>query len=379
MRRNPVRVLFIRANPVAPDPRVEKEARALLRAGYRVFVLGWDQTGLQPVQENIGGLQIERIRLVVRNARGLGNLPYLAAWQAKLISWLARHRRAFDVIHACDFDTVLPALIGKKLWGKKVVYDIFDLYADMLRLTPGYLVKIIRRAELKAVDMADAVILPDDARKLQISGSRPRRCAVIYNSPEEAPLSNETPGAGSRTCGLRLAYVGNLQVQRGLLILLEVLGRHPDWRLDLAGFGPDETCIREAAGSLPNVSWHGRISYLEALKLNQSADLLIATYDPALPNHKYSSPNKVFEAMMLGKPIIVAKGTNMDAIIEREGCGLVVKYGDSKALEDAMVELQNDVALRTRLGENGRRAYEKTYRWDLMQDRLLELYKEISS
>lgn len=51
-----MKVVILRSNPVAPDPRVEKEARALSGAGYSVIALGWDRSAALPVPGEPGGL-----------------------------------------------------------------------------------------------------------------------------------------------------------------------------------------------------------------------------------------------------------------------------------------------------------------------------------
>jgi glycosyltransferase involved in cell wall biosynthesis len=81
--------------------------------------------------------------------------------------------------------------------------------------------------------------------------------------------------------------------------------------------------------------------------------------------------------MLLGKPVIAARDTNMDRIIQQADCGLVVPYGDVPALEAALLRLQSDSVLRQRLGKNARRAYDTTYSWGIMADRLLRLYQEV--
>lgn len=299
-------------------------------------------------------------------------------WQTALLGWLIRNRNTYDIIHACDFDTIFPALISKNLWGKKLVYDIFDFYADMLRATPHGLKRIIRKIDLHAVDRADAVIIADDSRREQISGSHPRRLEIIYNSPEDQIVtleanSNHLPSGES----FGIAYVGNLQVERGLLELIEVLRLHPEWSLDLAGFGGDEARILAVASKLPNVTWHGKVPYQQALELEFHADVIVATYSPQIPNHRFSSPNKLFEAMMLGKSVIVARGTNMDRIVEHENCGIVVEYGNSSALEAALALLQHDPAVRQKYAKQARKAYENTYNWTIMKNRLLTFYQEL--
>lgn len=365
-------VLFLRSNPIAPDPRVEKEARALAGAGYVVRALGWDRTAALPARETCAGWEIVRLPIRAAYGQGLGNLPQLLRWQWGLWRWLARHRHDYDLLHACDFDTLLPALLAKLLWKKRVIYDIFDFYADHLRRTPGWLKGLLRRLDLWSASRVDALILADEARRLQIRAARPPRLEVIYNSPEDVPLEAAAPRGG-----FRLVYVGLLQVERGLFEVLEVLRRHPDWRLDLAGFGGDQESLLEAARALPNVAWHGRVPYEQALRLSAAADALFATYDPAIPNHRYSSPNKLFEAMLLGKPVVVARRTNMDEIVSRCDCGLVVEYGQVDGLEAAFARLAADPNLRRRLGANARCAYETIYGWERMRERLLALYAAV--
>lgn len=368
-----MRVLILRSNPIAPDPRVEKEARALAQAGYSVRALGWDRTSNLPVQESKDGWEIIRLPIRSGYGRGLGNLPSLLHWQYGLWRWLARHQREYDLIHACDFDTILPALLAKALWRKLVVYDIFDFYADHLRRTPGWIKTLIRYLDLWAISRANALILADEARRHQLGNVRTSHVEIIYNSPEELAFPPPTPAPY-----FRLAYVGLLQMERGLCEILEVLQRHPEWHLDLAGFGGDEEILLQKARALPNVTWHGRIPYEQALRLSAAADVLFATYDPAIPNHRYASPNKLFEALMLGKPIIVARNTNMDIIVQHHECGIVVEYGRIEELEKALSRLASDEALRQYLGQNARRAYETVYSWERMRQRLLSLYASIT-
>ncbi|GLI17707.1 glycosyltransferase WbuB [Moorella thermoacetica] len=283
------------------------------------------------------------------------------------------------LIHICDFDTLLPCLLSKALGGKRIIYDIFDLYADSRRNIPTLIRKLLHVLEFKALEWVDAVILADESRREQIAGTRPRRLITIYNSPPDVLDTLRRNGPPPRLTELYLVYVGLLQVERGLLEMMEILGRHPEWHLDLAGLGGgDEERILGLARSLPNVTWHGPIIYKRALKLSYAADVLIATYDPTIPNHRYSSPNKVFEAMMLAKPVVVARNTGIDRLVEKINCGLVVPYGDVAALEAALIRLARDPALRQQLGENGRRAYEEKYSWNLMRERLLALYRELS-
>ena len=126
-------LVILRSNPISPDPRVEKEANTLSKAGFEVKALGWDRTGILPKSEKRGDFSISRLSIRANYGSGLMNFPALLRWQIGIMRWLLRNKKKYEIIHACDFDTILPALVMKIFWKKVVIYDIFDFYADHLR------------------------------------------------------------------------------------------------------------------------------------------------------------------------------------------------------------------------------------------------------
>jgi len=371
------RVLICRSNPIAPDPRVEKTTETLVHSEYEASILCWDRTGQLQAGELVSGVPCIRLPIMAQYGTGMENFFPLFRWQWRLLRWLVSHQKEYDLIHACDFDTVLPAMISKLLFGTQVVYDIFDFYADHLRATPKWIKNIIKAVDIWVIDHVDALIVIDDARWEQIGIEAPENGAVICNTPQDSShlFGQQDQPAPSRR--LHLVYVGLLQVERGLLDILSILKENQNWHLDLAGFGGDEARILKIADKLTNVTWHGRIPYQRALELTHTVDVVLALYDPALPNHRYASPNKLFEAMMLGKPVIVAANTNIDRIVAMENCGCIVEYGNLAELETALKGLHEDVAMRRKLGSNGRKAYENKYSWQEMKKRLLRLYDQL--
>src|SRR5690606_28259584 len=115
----------------------------------------------------------------------------------------------------------------------------------------------------------------------------------------------------------------------------------------------------------------------EILARTLGADLLIALYDPRVPNNRYASPNKLFEAMLCGKPIVVNGGTSMTSIVPDSGCGMVVPYGDSESFREAILLLKGDPALRTRLGRIARVAYDTLCRWGIREVRLVAAHRDL--
>ena len=77
----------------------------------------------------------------------------------------------------------IPAIFCRLLYKKRVIYNIFDFYADMIRHGPRRLREIIRKLDLFIMSKTNAVIIADESRKEQIRESDPKELLVIYNSP----------------------------------------------------------------------------------------------------------------------------------------------------------------------------------------------------
>jgi len=374
------KVKIIVSNPVAPDPRVSKEASSLARLGYEVRVLAWDRSGRFPRFQKQDGWTIERLYCKGRFGRGLANLPSLLLFQIRLLLNLLANINQFDIIHSIDFDTVIPPLLTRFIFrNKRLIYDIADFYADMLLRVPKWICKIIKLIDLWIIGRVDAIIIADESRIEQVKGSKPKKIVVINNSPNNDPsyYLNVTQALDSSR-ELRIFYAGLLSVERGLIDVLDIVAKNRSWQLDIAGFGADEEIIAKKARPLPNVNFYGRISYEKVLEHSARSDVLFALYDPKIPNHKYSSPNKLFEAMFLGKAIIVSKGTGMDDIVKKHDIGLVVEYGNSKQVEEAFrtVAMWN-VNQREEYSRRAQRIFREKYSWSIMEERLKSLYDDI--
>ncbi|HEY5538271.1 MAG TPA: glycosyltransferase, partial [Thermoplasmata archaeon] len=115
----------------------------------------------------------------------------------------------------------------------------------------------------------------------------------------------------------------------------------------------------------------------EVLESSAMADVIVALYDPAIPGNRLASPNKLFEAMMFAKPVIVSDGTRMAEVVREAGCGIVVPYGDRRALQTGLERLMLSPSEASAMGARGRAAYEAKYTWKAMADRLVKAYAEL--
>lgn len=368
------RIIVLRANHLSPDPRVERLVYSLVQNGHEVEVLGWDREQSHDDPQLPAGVRYRRCLIAAKYGSGVRNLLPLILFQF----WLAHHcwkaRRQFDIVHACDLSTGFVGLVMARLLRRRLVYDIFDFYVDAFPV-PHPLVPIVRRVEWFVIQSAEAVILPTEERLQQIHPARPRRCVIVENTPRIKELPEEFPRAsGQRDGQLAVVYVGVLEPRRGLEIALSAVEHGPDsLTLHVGGFGSLEALVREVAARCERVVFYGRLSHPEAMSLQKSCDVMFALYDPEVPNHRFSAPNKYYEALLLGRPIVVARHTGVDELAEREGFGLVAEYGE-EAFREVLLDVLNSSGIRESAAQNGPLLYERRHSWTIMEERLRELY-----
>ena len=373
------RVCIIRSNPVRPDSRVEKEAWVLARAGYQVHILAWDRDsnhGEEPGTVEVAGVGIPITRLGYKAAYGAGlrSLKPFLRFQFHMRSWLRRHRNEYDIIHACDFDTAFFSIRFAK--GKRYVFDIFDFLCGEPSTLPE---KLIRKAQISIVNKADATIICTEEREKQIHGSHPRRLAVIHNTPSSEQMNTQSGLVfQSNSSRPKIAYVGILAEERMLSAMGNCLSHHPEVELHLAGFGPLEPLFTSLSASCDNIFYYGRISYDQALELEQKCDIMTAIYDPSVENCRRAAPNKFYESLMLGKPLIMAKGTGMSAIVAENNIGELIEFSE-KGFEDGLERLLSRRPEWPEMGRRMKTIYQEQFSWDKMQERLLKLYVDLES
>jgi glycosyltransferase involved in cell wall biosynthesis len=99
-------------------------------------------------------------------------------------------------------------------------------------------------------------------------------------------------------------------------------------------------------------------------------------YDMAYLNNVIGMPNKIFEAMACGKPVIVSKHSMAANTVAKHNCGISVEYGDKEETYMAMKRL-TDPILRDEIGNNGRIAYQLLYSWRAQENDYLRFVESI--
>ena len=367
-------ICILRSNPVNPDSRVEKEAKALEEVGYKVIIFCWDRDSNHPIKkEFLPNTQIEIYRAGFKASYGEGMkniIPYLK-FQFCMRKWLSQNRNYYDAVHACDFDTANFSISVAKKLNKLFIFDIFDFICGSPK---NFFQRIIKKTELNIINRSDATIICTEDRRKQIIGSKPKSLFVIHNTPPAIKCISSNINNSQDI--VNIVYVGILSNNRLLLEELEVFKRHPNWHFYVGGFGLHEKEFADASRDYENIHFLGKISYEETLKLESDADIMLAIYDPSIENHLFAAPNKYYEALMLGKPLIMVRNTGLSNNVEKHNFGVLIDYSGisfEKGIE-TMLDRKDEWHL---MSKTMKQIYQESYNWDIMKQRLTKMYSSI--
>jgi glycosyltransferase involved in cell wall biosynthesis len=367
-----VDIVVTRTNSIINSPRVRKIAGSLKKK-YRARTIGWNREGIPREKRSTFITDLDLLNFKGPIGRAIIVL-YLPIFWFYLFAKLVKYRP--KIVHACDLDTLPPSLLFKMLFRKKLVFDVCDRYA-MSKIPPNrkLLYSFVSWIEESLGQRADCMINVSEKRACTFT-LKPKKAAIIMNCADEslrrlAKINSEFRFSEDRN--LILVYTGNIVRKRGLEQISAVLRKIDKIQLFMAGKVADRDFLNELVIQ-PNIKYYGELPLPEALGLEAIADVMVILYDTDIPNNRYANPNKLFEAMMFGIPVI----TNVvEEIIQETNCGLIVEYKNTELIAKALVSLRDDPMLRKRLGENGRYAFEQKYNWKSMESVLFNIYDDL--
>lgn len=390
------KVLIIVENlPVPFDARVWKEALALRTAAYQVTVLCPRDKGHERGYEFLDGIHIYRHPL----AKEGRNLPsYLweygtaLFWQL-LYTWWIYLRRGFGVIQGCNPpDNIFLVAVPFKLFGVRYIFDHHDVNPEL------YFSKFGRKDLFYHVQLwlerltfffSDVVISTNQTYKAIAAGRGgvdPERVFVVRNGPDLATFRAVTPKPELKHGKpFLVGYVGTMNVQEGLDILIEVadhirsLGRR-DVHFTCVGGGPELGNLRRmiAEKGLDEMfNFTGRISDADLLDIMSTADVCVNPDRPCEMND-LSTMIKIMEYMALAKPIV-----QFDLKEGRFSAQDASLYCDTRdpvaSFSAAILWLLEHPEERQRMGGVGRLRVQKELAWEYSIPHLLAAYERALS
>ena len=200
------------------------------------------------------------------------------------------------------------------------------------------------------------------------------RATNINNYPilgEFAPLPEKSEQG-------EIIYLGEISQIRGIKQIVQSLEQLEDVRLNLAGNFVNQGFRKELESlkGWKKVKYWGHVDRTEARNLLSRSSVALVTFLPE-PNHLDSQPNKIFEYMSAGLPIVLSDFPLWNEIVETHKCGVCVNPKDPNRIAHAVAQLLDDPTVARKMGENGVNAIEEVFNWKSESFKLFKLYDEI--
>jgi glycosyltransferase involved in cell wall biosynthesis len=415
------RAVVLVANPAAPYSRGLRVARSLAAAGYDVEIAAVTGDG-QPIDELDGDVRTHRYqpkgrwarwaqppsgppslgrKVVVRGFRLLGRLiPPLRRFPAptvdtvrKVLFWplpvrgwwtaLRRELPPADLYHACGILTIGVAIdLGRDARRRgrrgRVVYDVIDVILDSNNYAnvPGPMLAFYKWKERRWVRRADAVITVNDpiADHLERIWPVRERPTILLNCQPRWVPPTPLPDRIREATGIPperriVLFLGRLGRERGLEEAAEAVLRLDDAALVMLGFGPWADELRRRDEDPRHRGRHYTLPPVHpdlVTEWTASADASIIAVPANSLNQRLSTPNKFWESLTAGTPMVLGRDLEvMRAIVEEEGIGVTADPADPDDLARALgVLLEASPDERAARRERALAAARDRYNWE---------------
>lgn len=360
------------------DPRVKREAEALVEAGHRVVFLARRQPG-EPNRETIAGVDI--IKTPGLKNKCTSFIEYLidyALFFFLIVLHLLRHPWRYRLIHINNMPDFLVFATGlPRLLGRPVIHDIHDLMPELYleKFASGekhWMVRALETQERWAGKFASAVLTVEERLKniLAERGIPRDKIHVLMNLPDERifaprpPLPPKPPEAP-----FVLVYHGTLARRLGLDIAIEAVAKArdaiPRLELRIIGAGEERDRLMELRDRL---NLREVVTFSDGFVPVEQIPALLQDADVGLiPLRIHSGtdimlPTKLLEYVSVGIPCITPKTGTIARYFDED----MVRFFEAEnpdSLAEAIIDLYRDPAQRTRLSRQATECFGKTYRW----------------
>ncbi len=357
---------FTSVHSIHDDRIFIKECVNLASNGFEVTLIA---CGESEYEENKNGVKCISLYIPVKNR-----------FQRMIKRPKAIYKKALeinaDIYHFHDPE-LLP--VGKKLKrkGKKVIYDshedlprqIFqkEWIPDFLKRSASIIMEFIENYYVKQLD-AIVTVTEFIAKRFQKIAKKVIVCANYASLNEFDAIPDYKKNCNS------ICFIGGITKLRGIkevVYACEKVGVE----LNLAGEFENEKLKTKILVS-EKVNYLGYLNREETRKVLARSFAGMVTFLPA-PNHNNACPNKMFEYMASGIPVIASNFEKWIPIIEGNYAGICVDPTNIEEISNAIGYLKNNPQIAAEMGKNGRKAFEEKYNWQREEKKLIELYNTI--
>ena len=361
----PARIAIVHGND-GSDVRIGKVCRSLSAMGFDTHFIGWDT---RPEAEKDIDLGAATPHIMVR-ATPYGRTTVVTRLQFgwHTVRMLARLRP--DVACCVNEDNAFLVLPFRGVLYRYLVCDVFDALVDR-HSNRGALLRCVLRIVSEITRTGADRLIATDRPRFERFGRFRRKCVVIENVPEDP---GEELSRLMLTGPVKVYVSGSLSIVRGLRQIIEVAEQLDDVEIVSAGWLYDDYA-QDVFARHPKVSFRGIVTARQSLELAAGCDVVLALYLPNSVNNRNASPNKIYDAISVGRPVIINSETGVSRWVAENKLGYRCPYADVDALREVISSLGRRRRELADFARHARAVYLESYTWGRMEKRLDKLYR----
>lgn len=350
------------------DVRVfQKECRSLSEAGYTVTLVAADGLGDKLTE----GVQVIDVGLKKGRFARIFQTAYRVYKEA-------RNQRA-DIYHFHDPE-LLPYGVLLSLAGSKVVYDSHEDFPRAI-LGKEWISPWLRKCISVCAELFEnwcvgrfSAVVASTPRITQRFAALAKRAENINNYPILDDYDFD-PGWSNKK--QEFCFTGGISHERGIIPLMEATG-NLDYTFNLVGRFATKA-LYEQVKAMPGWEKVNEVGWVDRAEVNhylrKSMVGLLNVFH--IPNAEGSQPNKLFEYLAAGIPVIHSDNPHWQFITDRYECGIAVNPASAEELAGAISFIMNNPDEAEKMGLRGRKAVFDNYSWENETITLLMLYKDL--
>ena len=337
-------------NNFTHDNRVLNENISLTNNGYKTVVVAQYDKNL-PLNEYISGIEVFRLKLLTKNWPK--NIFFKIIKYLELIIRFLISFNDADIYHCNDLEALPLGFLVKFIFNRqaRIVYDAHEYEIERSDI-PKSVRPVFHFIEGLLIKHADIVITVSESIAQEYERlykiNKPK---LVLNCPRYNPIEKKNlfrEELGIRDDQKIFLYQGALSALRGLKELLDCFSKMNDDKnvIVFMGDGPMEEEIKCCKSK--NVFYHKAVSPKDLLYYTSSADYGVFICDSICKSYYYCLPNKLFEYLHAGLPVIVSDLYELGDFVRRNKVGLVSRDTSinniQKVIDDLLLLDYNDLS-----------------------------------
>ena len=379
-----------------PDIRLTKEIKALTQAGFVVHLL-CNNKKQGTHQEIVDSATVHRLPAYTNLPTALGKLIRLPLFFSPLWFYYAAgiiKKYGIDFIHVHDLPLAPLAVVLGKIFHRPVIYDMHENYPAAMeewQKKDGFWQGVLKNPKLAhafnnfSLKRAHKIIVVVEEQRQNLidAGVAPTKIHVVGNTVDvdsfmALPVDQDIIEQYNQH--YVILYIGSFSTERGLETVIKAMPSIkesiPHAKFLLVGDGKNARDLKALSASLglqEQVEFVGWVDFSKVPSFMHAADIHIIP-QPSNPANDTTLPHKLFQYMLVGKPILTSDARPLKRIVQETKCGLSFKSHDEIDFAGAVRKIaESDIDYK----QNGKNAVFSKYNWQTTCQELILLYSQL--